>query len=108
MSRSCAGLLREAGYSFQANSKTLQGRHHPDRDAQFRYLADQAEAHLADGQPVVNVDVLRKELIGEFKNTGREYRPAGSPVPVNVHDLHDPALGKAIPDGVYDIGANTG
>jgi hypothetical protein len=56
----------------------------------------------------VNVDVMRKELIGEFKNTGREYRPAGSPVPVNVHDLHDPALGKAIPDGVYDIGANTG
>jgi DNA transposition AAA+ family ATPase len=54
VSRSCAGLLREAGYSFQANSKTLQGRHHPDRDAQFRYLADQAEAHLADGQPVVN------------------------------------------------------
>src|SRR5674476_1369783 len=101
-------LLREAGYSLQANSKTLEGRPHPDRDAQFRYLADQAEAHLGDGQPVVSVDSKKKELIGEFKNAGRDYRPAGSPVPVNVHDFLDPALGKAIPYGVYDIGANTG
>jgi transposase len=101
-------LLREAGYSLQANSKTLEGRQHPDRDAQFRYLADQAEAHLADGQPVVSVDSKKKELIGEFKNAGRDYRPAGSPVPVNVDDFLDPALGKAIPYGVYDIGANTG
>src|SRR5450756_495240 len=101
-------LLREAGYSLQANSKTLQGRQHPDRDAQFRYLADQAEAHLADGQPVVSVDSKKKELIGEFKNAGRDYRPAGSPVPVNVHDFLDPALGKAIPYGVYDLGADSG
>src|SRR5664280_2887796 len=101
-------LLREAGYSLQANAKTLEGRQYPDRDAQFGYLADQAGAHLADGQPVVSVDAKKKELIGELKNAGRDWTVPGSPVPVNVHDFLDPALGKAIPYGVYDIGANTG
>jgi len=101
-------LLREAGYSLQGNAKTLEGGQHPDRDGQFTYLADQAAEHLAAGAPVVSVDAKKKELVGQFKNGGRDYRPAGSPVPVNVHDFLDPALGKAIPYGVYDIGANSG
>jgi len=100
-------LLREAGYSLQANAKTLEGAQHPDRDAQFIYLAGQAGEHLGAGAPVVSVDAKKKELVGEFKNGGQDYRPAGSPVPVNVHDFLDPALGKAIPYGVYDIGANS-
>jgi len=101
-------LLREAGYSLQANVKTLEGGQHPDRDAQFIYLAGQAAEHLAAGAPVVSVDAKKKELVGQFKNGGEDYRPAGSPVPVNVHDFLDSALGKAIPYGVYDIGANSG
>jgi transposase len=101
-------LLREAGYSLQANAKTLEGGQHPDRDAQFIYLAGQAAEHLAAGAPVVSVDAKKKELVGQFKNGGQDYRPAGSPVPVNVHDFLDSALGKAIPYGVYDIGANSG
>jgi hypothetical protein len=101
-------LLREAGYSLQGNAKTLEGGQHPDRDGQFTYLADQAAEHLAAGAPVVSVDAKKKELVGQFKNGGQDYRPAGSPVPVNVHDFLDPALGKAIPYGVYDIGANSG
>ena len=101
-------LLREAGYSLQANAKTLEGGQHPDRDAQFIYLAGQAAEHLAAGAPVVSVDAKKKERVGQFKNGGQDYRPAGSPVPVNVHDFLDSALGKAIPYGVYDIGANSG
>ena len=101
-------LLKEAGYSLQANAKTLEGGQHPDRDAQFAYLADNGSEHLAAGAPVVSVDAKKKELVGQFKNGGRDYRPAGSPVPVNVHDFLDPALGKAIPYGVYDLGANSG
>ena len=101
-------LLKEAGYSLQANAKTLEGGQHPDRDAQFAYLADQVSEHLAAGAPVVSVDAKKKELVGQFKNGGQDYRPAGCPVPVNVHDFLDPALGKAIPYGVYDLGANSG
>ena len=101
-------LLREAGYSLQGNAKTLEGGQHPDRDGQFIYLADQAAEHLGAGAPVVSVDAKKKELVGQFKNGGQDYHPAGSPVPVNVHDFLDPALGKAIPYGVYDIGANSG
>jgi Rhodopirellula transposase DDE domain len=101
-------LLKEADYSRQANAKTLEGGQHPDRDAQFAYLADQAAEHLAAGAPVVSVDAKKKELVGQFKNAGQDWRPAGSPAPVNVHDFLDPALGKAIPYGVYDIGANSG
>jgi hypothetical protein len=102
-----ARLLHEAGYSLQGNAKTVEGRQHPDRDAQFRYLNDQVKAALAAGQPVVSVDCKKKELIGNFKNAGKEWRPPGDPVKVNVHDFPGPA-GKAIPYGVYDIGANAG
>lgn len=102
-----ARLLHEAGYSLQGNAKTVEGRQHPDRDAQFRYLDDQVKAALAAREPVVSVDCKKKELIGEFKNVGKEWRSSGDPVKVNVHDFPGPA-GKAIPYGVYDIGANTG
>ena len=101
-------LLHEAGYSLQANAKTLEGSQHPDRDAQFRHIHDTAAAFLAAGDPVVSVDAKKKENVGQFKNGGREYQPKGSPVPVNVHDFPGEAEGKAIPYGVYDIGANTG
>ena len=95
-------LLREAGYSLQANSKTTEGGQHRDRDAQFRYLNERAREFRAAGLPVVSVDAKKKELIGEFKNVGREWEPKGQPVPVNVHDFIVPGLGKAIPYGIYD------
>jgi Rhodopirellula transposase DDE domain len=101
-------LLREQGYRLQRTVKTLEGAQHPDRDAQFRYLNEQAKQHLAAGQPVVSVDTKKKELVGRFANGGREWQPAGEPERVNVHDFPDPTLGKAIPYGVYDVGANRG
>jgi hypothetical protein len=101
-------LLREQGYRLQRTLKTLEGTQHADRDAQFRYLNEQAKAHLADGQPVVSVDTKKKELVGAFANGGREWQPSGEPERVNVHDFPDPKLGKAIPYGVYDLGRNTG
>ncbi len=101
-------LLHEAGYSLQANAKTLEGSQHPDRDAQFRHIHDTAAVFLAAGDPVVSVDAKKKENVGQFKNGGREYQPKGSPERVNVHDFPGDAEGKAIPYGVYDIGANTG
>ena len=103
-----AGLLRAQGYSLQATRKTLEGVQHPDRDAQFGYLNDQATAYLAAGQPVISVDAKKKELVGPFANTGVEWQPSGEPERVNVHDFPDPELGKAIPYGVYDLGRNTG
>ncbi|AJE43620.1 ISAzo13 family transposase [Streptomyces nodosus] len=103
-----ADLLQEEGFSLQANAKTLEGGRHADRDAQFRYLNEQARVHRDAGQPVISVDAKKKELVGEFKNSGRQWRPAGDPAPVNVHDFADPKLGKAIPYGVYDVTANTG
>jgi hypothetical protein len=103
-----AELLDRAGYSLQAPAKTLEGRQHPDRDAQFRYLNEQVKAFLAAGQPVVSVDAKKKELVGTFKTGGREWQPKGHPEPVNVHDFPDPRLGKAIPYGIYDLGRNTG
>lgn len=106
--RTVARLLKGAGYSLQANAKTVEGRQHPDRDAQFRYLSEQAMSHLDAGDPVVSVDTKKKELVGAFKNGGREWQPAGAPVPVNVHDFVDKELGKAVPYGVYDLAANTG
>jgi hypothetical protein len=101
-------LLKEMGYSLQANAKTTEGGRHPDRDAQFGYLNDQVRAHLAAGDAVISVDTKKKELVGAYKNGGREWNPAGEPEPVKVHDFIDPALGKANPYGVYDVAANTG
>ncbi|MEU9154196.1 ISAzo13 family transposase [Streptomyces sp. NPDC048417] len=103
-----AVLLREEGFSLQANAKTIEGSQHVDRDAQFRYLNEQAREHRDAGQPVISVDTKKKELVGDFKNHGRQWRPAGDPVPVRVHDFADPQLGKAIPYGIYDLRANTG
>ncbi|MCP3822774.1 ISAzo13 family transposase, partial [Streptomyces sp. A3M-1-3] len=103
-----ADLLREEGFSLQANAKTLEGSQHVDRDAQFRYLNEQAREHRDADQPVISVDTKKKELVGEFKNNGRQWCPVGDPVAVNMHDFADPQLGKAIPYGVYDLAANTG
>ena len=102
-------LLRQLGYSLQANAKVSEGSsQHPDRDAQFAYLNDQAAAHLAAGDPVISVDAKKKENIGEFRNSGREWQPKGSPEPVNVHDFIDKELGKVTPYGIYDVAANAG
>jgi hypothetical protein len=100
-------LLHEAGYRLQANSKTLEGSQHPDRDAQFQHIHDTVAGCLAAGTPVVSVDCKKKELVGQYKNSGKDYRPAGDPEKVEVHDFPGEA-GKAIPYGVYDLGANTG
>ena len=101
-------LLKERGYSLQANAKTIEGNQHADRDAQFAYLNDQATDHLGTGDPVISVDTKKKELVGPYKNGGREWRPCGDPERVKVHDFVDRALGKANPYGVYDVGTNTG
>jgi transposase len=106
--RTVARMLRAMGFSLQANTKVTEGRQHEDRDAQFRYLADQVAQYAGAGQPVISVDAKKKELVGAFKNGGREYQPAGSPERVNVHDFLDKELGKAIPYGIYDVSANTG
>jgi Rhodopirellula transposase DDE domain len=103
-----AKLLKEEGFSLQANAKTVEGNQHPDRDRQFSYLNDQAQQHLAAGDPVVSVDTKKKELVGAYKNKGAEWRPQGNPEHVKVHDFIDPELGKANPYGVYDLAANTG
>ena len=100
-------LLHEAGYRLQANSKTLEGSQHPDRDAQFQHIHDTVAGCLAAGTPVVSVDCKKKELVGQHKNSGKDYRPTGDPEKVEVHDFPGEA-GKAIPYGVYDLGANTG
>jgi hypothetical protein len=101
-------LLHEADYSLQATAKKREGRDHPDRDAQFRYLNEQIKASLAQGEPVVSVDTKKKELIGPYKQAGREWQPQGEPEAVLAHDFPDPVMGKAIPYGVYDVGRNTG
>jgi len=103
-----ADALRELGYSLQANRKTREGSKHVDRDAQFHYINDQATAFLAAAEPVISVDTKKKELVGDFKNSGREYRPQASPETVKVHDFIDPKLGRAVPYGVYDIADNKG
>jgi hypothetical protein len=103
-----ADCLRDLGYSLQANKKTQEGGGHVDRDAQFQYIADQAKAFLDAHEPVISVDTKKKELVGNFKNNGREWRPKGSPEAVNVHDFIDPQLGRAVPYGIYDIGDNKG
>lgn len=103
-----AELLHELGYSLQANVKVVEGAQHPDRDAQFGYINDQVRRHLRRGEPVLSVDTKKKELVGNYKNGGREWRPAGEPEEVNTYDFIDPKAGKAIPYGVYDIRLNRG
>ena len=101
-------LLHEQGFSTQANAKVAEGRRHPDRDAQFRYLAAQAKEHLAAGQPVISVDAKKKEEIGQYAQAGREWQRKGDPVRVRDHSFADDQGGHAIPYGVYDVAANTG
>lgn len=103
-----AQLLRELGYSLQANVKTREGRQHPDRDAQFRHINAVAQRTVERGEPVISVDTKKKELVGDFKNAGREWRPRGEPELVRVHDFKDQELGKAIPHGIYDIRLDEG
>src|SRR5258708_27752042 len=101
-------LLAELGYSLQSPRKKREGTSHPDRDAQFNHINEQAQAFQRRGQPVISVDTKKKELVGDFRNGGREWRPKGQPEPVRVHDFLDPALGKAIPYAVYTVGPNQG
>src|SRR6201994_5014315 len=101
-------LLRGEGFSLQGNAKTIEGRQHPDRDAQFRYISGQVARHLSAGQPVISVDTKKKEKVGNFANGGAEREPEGRPVQVNDHDVPDGELGKAVPCGIYDVAAGTG
>ena len=101
-------LLRRLGFSLQANRKTREGSNHPDRNAQFEHINARINAFQAAGQPTISVDTKKKELVGDFKNGGRELRPKGDPEPVRVHDFMLPELGKVAPYGVYDIAANAG
>ena len=103
-----ARYLRSLGYSLQGNRKTKEGSSHPDRDAQFRHINQTVAAALGEGQPTVSVDTKKKELVGDFKNGGREWRPKGDPIPVRVHDFKDQQLGKVNPYGVYDIAQDEG
>jgi hypothetical protein len=106
--RTVAALLGELGYSLQSNRKTREGASHPDRNAQFEHINEQVRRFQRRGQPVVSVDTKKKELVGDFKNAGREYQPKGQPEVVRVHDFQDKELGKAIPYGVHDLSANEG
>src|SRR5919202_1462757 len=106
--RLVATLLHDLGYSLQANRKTLEGASHPDRDAQFAYINTKVQAALQAGEPVISVDAKKKELVGDFKNAGREWHPAGQAVPVRVYDFIIPALGRVTPYGVYDMARNAG
>ena len=101
-------LLREQGFSLQGNAKTVEGKRHPDRDAQFRYINRQARDHQEAGDPVISVDAKKKEMAGEFGNAGRQWRPKGRPARVRDHDFASEAAGKAIPYGIYDLAANAG
>jgi hypothetical protein len=103
-----ADLLREMGYSLQANRKTREGTNHPDRDAQFGYINARMKEALAAGEPAISVDTKKKELVGDFKNGGRDYRAKGQPEKVRVHDFVIPELGRAAPYGIYDIANNAG
>jgi transposase len=103
-----AGLLRSLGYSLQSNRKSLEGSQHPDRDRQFRLINERVGAAIAAGEPAISIDTKKKELVGEFANTGREWRAKGDPIKVSTHDFPSQAIGKAIPYGVYDIAANEG
>ncbi|MCX4781664.1 ISAzo13 family transposase [Streptomyces sp. NBC_01264] len=103
-----AGLLRSEGFSLQGTSRTTEGARHPDRDAQFRYINEQATAHLADGQPVISVDAKKKETLGRYAVGGREWHRAGQPVEVRAHDFPEKGALKAVPYGIYDIGTDAG
>ena len=103
-----AELLHDLDYSLQANAKTLEGGKHPDRDAQFYYINEKVKQFLKRGQPVISVDTKKKELVGNFKNSGREWQPKGAPEEVKVHDFASPDSPKVIPYGIYDIGKNMG
>jgi hypothetical protein len=103
-----ADLLHELEYSLQANRKTSEGASHPDRNAQFEYVNSKVKRYLGDKEPVISVDTKKKELVGDFKNGGKELRPKGDPEKVRVHDFLIPELGRANPYGIYDIGLNTG
>jgi len=103
-----AGMLDDLGYSLQGNRKTREGDSHPDRNAQFEHIARKVKAFRRRGQPIISVDTKKKELVGDFKNGGREWRRRGDPVQVRVHDFQDKTLGKAIPYGVFDMTRNKG
>ncbi len=106
--KTIARLLRENGYSLQATHKTVEGKQHPDRDAQFKYINRKAEDCMARGVPFVSVDTKKKELVGNFKNAGREWQPEDTPELVDVHDFPHQAVGKAIPYGIFDVADNSG
>ncbi len=106
--RSVSTLLGQLGYSLQSNRKTREGSGHPDRNAQFEHINRRVKSYQRRGQPVVSVDTKKKELVGDFKNGGREWQPQGRPEQVRIHDFLDPKLGKAIPYGVYDLAADAG
>jgi len=106
--KTVAKLLRQRGYSLQSAKKTVEGAQHPDRNAQFEHINAKAKSCLARGVPFISVDTKKKELVGNFKNAGREWQPKGEPDTVDVHDFPSDAVGKAIPYGVYDVGANDG
>ena len=101
-------LLGKLGYSRQGNRKTLEGRQHPDRDAQFHHINARVQATQAAGQPVISVDTKKKELVGRFKNPGTDYRPQGEPDLVDVHDFPDKEKGKVVPYGIYDVAEDAG
>jgi transposase len=101
-------LLREEGFSLQGNTKTIEGTRHPDRDAQFRYISEQVKDHQVTADPVISVDTKKKELVGEFKNAGRQWRPKGQPAVTRTHDFPGDSAGKAIPYGIYDVTADAG
>jgi len=106
--RTVAVLLKQSGYSLQANRKMREGSSHPDRNAQFEYINRQVLRFQKRQEPVISVDTKKKELVGEFKNPGAEWQPQGQPETVNIHDFPDKKLGKAIPYGVYDLACNEG
>jgi transposase len=106
--RTVGKLLLNMGYSLQSNKKTKEGKDHPSRDKQFNYINEITKDFLENNYPVISVDTKKKELIGNYKNAGKEWQPKGTPIEVNGHDFPDKELGKAIPYGIYDVGENTG
>jgi hypothetical protein len=101
-------LLRAEGFSLQGNAKTIEGQRHPDRDAQFRYINEQVKAYHGTADPVISVDTKKKELVGEFKNAGRQWRPKGQPAATRTHDFPGDSVRKAVPYGLYDLTADAG